>query len=530
MTTPSIPTAAFVHHFTQYWTRPSEQGGLGNHASLELQRVWQRLGHTFNQHIADAVVGEDTKFRVCNPATGSGKTTGLAFYCSMLAQQHPTVGALLIVRLISQADGLARSINELAQRAGVDRAVAIAKHGNNDVSPEVVAQHQVLVITHAKFTNLMDKAGAEEQAKSMEWMHGRRLLRVVDESLALVSEAKMTLDDIKLVDAIPEQVLRSHPSAAHCIESFRRRLKVFSAAATQDPKKEAMVWSGMDKYDWDLTDQRTRFVIEEQLDDLAELRKAVRTLDLSAHWTGHSNAEFNKTVADKVVDILTAIETSVMNYYWYSLENQKDTLHTSRLVLPECVRGAVVLDATADQQLVWRLWEERAEMVAMPTSPRRYGNATLHVTREDGLGKRALAGDKRQRGKVDADRVSKLYASIAKQGTDRRVLVVTKMDVEEHFKSTPHPFKELDVTHYGEVDGRNDWSHFDTVLIYGLNYLPSSHAANVVFAVLGAQPDEWFRNPEMRTYGDYSDIRRAIEQGELAGDLLQAINRICTRR
>ena len=64
----------------------------------------------------------------------------------------------------------------------------------------------------------------------------------------------------------------------------------------------------------------------------------------------------------------------------------------------------------------------------------------------------------------------------------------------------------------------------------GLPYLPGTWPINVFMAMKGKQTTEWLQNPEKRAWGKYPDIKKALELGKMSSDVVQAINRIRSRK
>ena len=107
-----IEPSRFAAQMAEHWAHR-----LTNVSSPALLLTWRKIAEAFNASIEDAAeplpFGADPKWRVLNPATGTGKTQGLALYASMLpTEDHP--GVLVVVRLKAQADDLATTINDLA--------------------------------------------------------------------------------------------------------------------------------------------------------------------------------------------------------------------------------------------------------------------------------------------------------------------------------------------------------------------------------------------------------------------------------
>ena len=88
-------------------------------------------------------------------------------------------------------------------------------------------------------------------------------------------------------------------------------------------------------------------------------------------------------------------------------------------------------------------------------------------------------------------------------------------------------FASFNVAHWGAIDGRNDWSDYDTAVIFGLPYLHRVWSTNLFFAFQGHQDDYWF---ECSDWNEHDDVHQVMEQRQLSVSIIQAINRICCRR
>jgi hypothetical protein len=90
-----------------------------------------------------------------------------------------------------------------------------------------------------------------------------------------------------------------------------------------------------------------------------------------------------------------------------------------------------------------------------------------------------------------------------------------------------HSFARFDVGHWGAIDGRNDWSDYDTAVIFGLPYRDRVWSTNLFFALRGYQDDYWFEYPD---WNEHDDVHQVMEQRQLSVSIIQAINRIRCRR
>ena len=114
-------------------------------------------------------------------------------------------------------------------------------------------------------------------------------------------------------------------------------------------------------------------------------------------------------------------------------------------------------------------------------------------------------------------------------GDDRQVFIVSHKGAEASLQGYDTGFKCM-LGHWGAIDGSNKFRNCDTVVIYGLPYLPDYWTANVFMALQEPQETDWLRDPSKRQYGDHEDIRQALKNGQISTSIIQAINRIRSRK
>jgi hypothetical protein len=265
-------------------------------------------------------------------------------------------------------------------------------------------------------------------------------------------------------------------------------------------------------------------VSEGKMPDFTALRSALRTEGKFDHVNLHANNPEARARMAKVHDIrLRAVNNIFKSWIYYHPYVQKEgrhTLNTARLLIPDNVKGAVVLDATAS---VNPLYTEKvftkAELKPAPKGTRSYRNVTLYVSRGHKTGKKYMTNNTKE---VCESLITELTRYI---GEDRKVFVVTHKDVRPTLETYETPFL-MDVGHYGKVNGSNHWQECDTAVIFGLPHLPDTWSPNVFMAHQGERCSEWLSNPEFNG----KDIRKALKHGQMVVDVVQAINRIRCRR
>jgi hypothetical protein len=501
-----------IHRFTSAMARHWEQD-FGNVSSPALCAVWSQMADVFNAQIESHGTGQEDRWQVIQAPTGTGKTQGLAVYCSLLPEvEHP--GVLVVTRLKVQADEIAATINKLT-----GRDEALAYHGDNRVPVETFKQYPVLIITHRAYEIGLDAVNrGQENVSNCSAYHawsleGRKLV-IIDEALDIVEEARVDLDRVKMVRAvIPESIAERYPdqmSALAFVEDLLRQMAAV-AKARNEKEYERVLWRGGMKLPAEA--------------DMTPLRRELRNIRLDRTLLLKDPDQHKRMVAS-FDTILRDVQTTLDNWNWYAKKLSDHTINTARLIVPDSIKGAVVLDATASSDVVYQLFE-KAEVMPLPAAKARtYRNATVHVSTGHAVGKGYLV-------KHAHEEASKLVENLrASLSPYRKVFVVTHQGVEPILVKYRHVsgFAAFDVGHYGALEGRNDWRDFDTVVLFGLPFRDRPWSANTYMALRGLQTTEWLNADGNRPFQTYEDVRRALEVGKLVVAVVQAVNRIRCRR
>lgn len=501
-----ISPSDFVQYMRNHW-----ETRLGNVSSGKLDAIWSQIAEAFNDAIrdADAIHGDDRKWRILQPPTGTGKTQGLAVFCAMLAASAPDTGVLIAVRIKDQADQLASLINELSAPGGNAR-VAVAKHTGSPTTNEEASQVQILVITHKAFTMALEQADVctDRWSNLANWKHGARKLTVVDEALDVAEHIKLVAGELQQVlGVIPRSILKSHEEEL----AFLKKVKDAVERASDTSPKAKILWRCADEFG----SRPSLASLREALKKVRWDTEVLRRLDESAHreWKA------------KVDQVLTSAESVAGHWAYFSRIGKEETANTARLIVPRGVTAPVVMDATASQNLVWELFEDAREPYAVPSHARNYQNVTLHVARASGLGKTILQG-------LGADVWYRVASAIAEKMEPGRRLLVCSHKATGAARKSRHFGEGVQVshTHYGEIDGRNDWAGFDAALLIGLPYRGNVWASSTFCALQRLPEGEWFGSTQEQSWGTYDNIQSELETRQLVVSLVQAMNRIRCRR
>lgn len=503
-----VPPQAFAARMEQHWVKT-----LTLSSSPALLQQWVVTATTFLQAITDTVEKSEALWRVLQPPTGSGKTQGAVMYAAMQAELnavsgHKPVGILIVTRLIAEANKIAEEINSQARREA-----AVAHHSATPATPEAINSADVLVVTHQAYVNAAESLSNHRPDRwelFTRWRGGRRLLTIIDEALdSIVEHYKITADTLSMVIGyIPLDIRLEHLEEVHALEVLLDLLKACAEAPTVDQHRSQLVW------DYATTQPPERI-------NLNPLWEAMKPLQYDLLIDGEENSERRLKIAKRVKEVLQEAQILTDQWAYYTQRGAEHSINSSALLVPPWLPGPVVLDATASSNLLWDLLEDKACIIPTPHNVRDYANVKLHVARATGLGKHAMI-------RRAASRVPRVLTALEREiGSERDVLMVMHKAVQHVPETFEHHFINLQIGHWGAIDGRNDWADCDTAVILGIPYRDHIWSTNTFCALQGPQDDEWMQEP---SWGEHKDVLRLMEQKQLSLSIIQAINRIRCRR
>ena len=517
-----VPESEYLSAIEGHWT-----GKLGNISSEALRLTWKQICIVLNAKIASwDDPKEKSRWPVLQPSTGTGKTQGLIVYSALLStlspESHP--GVLIVCRRKVDADGIAQQVNVLSRSYNSTLPqrppTAISYHsGNNEkASLETLSEFPVLVVCHRAYEIALEHSGLESSSLG-KWPHyfrfrdGQRKLTVIDEALDLTDEYRLCLDDVRQLEGlIPQAVMDMFPPELCAIATMREILQKMQELAEGKSTAESIL----------LSRNVYREVFGDQPGyDFWGLRKALRANRFDKDF-GTRNTVIDDVLWRRAEKTLLSIEAIFKSWVYYVKDRGVHTLNTSKLLLPENARGAVIMDATASCNTIYDLFKD-AEIIQPPPGARNYSNVTLHVSDGHRVGKSFMEENQ-------VELCDKLMSELDGTLTGNMAFIVTHKDLASRLvQYNPGNFKHM-VGHWGALDGSNDWKDCDTAVIFGLPYRPDSFPANVFMAFEGVQDNDWLRSAEKREYGKHSDVRQAIANNQIITDVVQAINRIRCRK
>lgn len=499
----------FVDTMTARW-----EGPLENTSSENLQYIWAQIASTFNNQL---IKPRSEQWQILQPPTGTGKTQCIVVYCALLSklpsspnanivqgkvivgESHP--GVLVVTRRIDDAGMLAEQINSAS-----GKVTAKAHNSGCRLSDQEIVSTPVLIITHCEYQKTLKALSNDSQRRPIyDWQLGDRGLVVVDEALDLVEHAQVSVENVKkAVLLIPDHMRYEHLAAINYLEELIEWLREISSKdAREQMLPSENILSRQPNFD--------------------DLLSAIKHYRLDRSLLKKNDSTDNKHLHETIKGTLESIGFMADQWRWFKQQGNQGTLNTARLILPANTRGAVVMDATASIDLVYKLFKDKAYVIPTPQGARRYENVTMHVSWDHKVGKHYL------REQAISETQKLMNELKLKLPSNKNVLVCCHKAVKSHLLQYDE-FSKYSVCHWGAIDGRNDWQDYDTVVIFGLPYMPRAWSANTFMAFTGPQSDEWLNSKTARPFGPVSDIREELDIGAISTSVTQAINRVQCRR
>jgi hypothetical protein len=523
----------------------------------ELNRTVQR-GETwarqraFREFLPDSEA-TPPQWTVLTPETGTGKTKGMCVYCSLLPK---TVGATIVVELIESAKEVAKCINELAQE---DRAIAIYRDMQPQVSAEQAAKFQVLVMTHSAFTRSLeaqalterhgashDKSRRLERWHTLESWNGHlRQLTVVDECFPVFGFADLGSREVGfLLNDLPANSWNDYPEVKRSLgflqDLFAQADELHRSHTDNGLELHPHVfWCRQPGEDWSKGNSELRSSVEAFARlDVGKVAASVRFDQTLVGSLKSGDPQDTATRSrNRIGRWLRSAQALLQRFILLSPANQKRQLEalfsTSWSLMPDNAPPLVILDATGWTNPTYRLLPTRIVVAQRPAQARRYNNVTLHVARvEHGLGKTAS--------NRHVENFAPSWFASLRAACKVPVLCVCHKDSKPTLaKYVPTewvaPLGPLDrpdqcLVHWGSFAGSNKHRDFAAVAFYSLLY-PRRRNIELSFnASQGVQPIGWFADGSARKFQDWPDVVKASELRHLVVELVQAINRTRSRQ
>jgi hypothetical protein len=507
-----VPPETFVTRLSDQWTT-----AYHNVPSAPLRQLWTIMANTYRDAILDTAAGVAAPWRVLWPPTGSGKTLGAKLYAVLQAEQNEAagdlrkpVGVLIVTRLIAQADEMVNAINTLA-----GRRVAVADHSAHRATHEQLHKSDVLVVTHQAYVNATQSILNARNGKwslVTNWKGGRRLLTIIDEALCnIIGESQVEVDRLsQVIGYIPHELRLARPREVEALEDLNVALGHHAGVSEGFGGGACMAWDP-----WHQGGSMAPI-------DLGALRADMLKLPYDDYVEKADESE-RKRIALLVDKTLAAAEAVLCQHAYFALRGRQPTLNSSAMLIPLDAPGPVVLDATAREDFIYKLMEDRAQIIQTPSGVRDYSSVTLRVAwTRSGTGKSAMV----EKAKT---RFPRLIEDLTQRLTPERSVFFCVHKAVEHElpEAADLPFANVAKAHWGAVDGSNEYADCDTAVIFGLPFRDAlTWPTNVFFALKGVYGDDWLDNP---TWKGEVNLREQMVRRQLSASVIQAINRIRCR-
>ena len=504
-----IDESRFISRMTRRWKKD-----YGNQTTTELANAWKIILSAFN----DQLEGKQGLL-TCDAVCGTGKTTSLQEACGLLAGDNPSVGGLIVVRLISQANEVAEGINKASKRE-----VAIPLHSGvgGQHSEETINNSQFVVITHARYLASVSPSGGRMSFR--QWVHGERKLRVCDESLDLVE--RHTLTQRELQDLYSR--LSDHKRFfSHLEDQFEIEYDFLRKVARKVGKGQQVMGFREGLFDEILNTQSEPIYLSSFLSTLIESPreewyqcKTAKGIDPDAYF---------QQWKEETISYIQTFDR-IVRYRRCFLDQfaGESRLSIGTFLLPESFDSLVVLDATSNVDAMYKYFKNtEVTRYEVPRNVRNFKNARLHFRPDaSGLGKnetkKTMAKRIPQVLRWANERFSKedkvLFAG-HKVLVDAMKAVLTSKDYEfvskKFMVDGTVEFQNIDFAHYGIIDGQNKWRDYDNLVILSIPYLPTYYSPTAMMALRG---DDQFL-----------EDREDIASSNIAVKIIQLICRIVVR-
>ena len=523
----------FVQRMESHWINE-----LNNVPNKALKDSWHQIAETFEYHIHNHDYPEKAKkWTVLSPPTGAGKSESIVVYGAMLSSRakddHPAM--LVVTRLIDDCNMMAERINKFGER---DTAIAYHSDVSNKINLNELRNWPVVVITHRAYEMALDFLGHEgrieqtwpyfheydrnghlPQGSTKEYPDqnpfvSRRRLVVIDECLDIVDHYAVSLEGLRqTLGEIPKSIRDKYEPDIMAIEDLIELFEEIDRRTKGEQPNERMLL----QKPLEVKNKNGEIISHPDLSKLIEALRIIR-FDRQIGKDDLLECERLRRRHESRLKSLHYLFRSWASYSKHSIDHQ---FNTARLLVPEGIKGCVVMDATASTNVVYELHSD-SYRIKPPAGSRNYSNVTLHVSRGHRVGKTYM-------NKESKTLSNQLIYDLNNRLKDRNVLIVTHKKVEPLLKRFDTTFI-LTTGHWGKIDGSNQWQHCDTVVIFGIPYLPKTWTSNIFMALQGAQDTEWLQDGNARTFGKHADIRQALELGMISTSIIQAINRVRCRK
>ena len=455
-------------------------------------------GATYNECLYRNINGCSPKRHTLPAPTGSAKSVSAKLYLSEIASMG--YSGILVVGKVKNAIEAVQEINEIAKANIAACTYAISRthpYCEQRVSTDLLKHYPIIVITHNMF--LAKSSSTDNLGCFTQFDTKHRACVIIDEHIDFKRTVSISVEDIRdsigLGKNIPGWGNVDNTLKMICESEIHSDLDTASHPDIPDIMREAIGQL-----------QRKKGFVGLKKDQKHEDRAA-------------ADRDYLIRVLDKIHFIFSHKNIVVRQgkHFYYSASED----------LTNKFGSVVILDATAKSSLIYKAHmynRDDIRMYEMPRSIRNYQHATLHICHNkhysQSNGKLVQHAKTHKTIHQIIDHYLKLLYTLVADGN--KILVVTFLEIVDIFQSRCKD-ENIVFIHYGEHEGRNDFSDFSKAVAIG-----------------------WFRKSKRKYIEDIDAIHddildyeplagtinqdtKAMISGGLAADLVQFFNRTRSR-
>lgn len=492
----------------QEFSKEIWEGKLGLHTSYRYEQIWSGVFSTYDQCRHLNKQGESAQRLIVAMATGMGKTQTAIYYAAKLDKE---VGMLIVTPFISEANSLAKQINDLSEE---NRAIAHHSESGTYRRTDKLKHYQVVVVTHNMFINAVDSHTSSKQLINDLYAYGdnkKRSVVVIDEAINTIKSDRLSYEAVHELLTSLEGHLKHKDLDIDLKQDIKKEVLLLERLSEIFKEADALL-GGKSKVRCLMSDLMGSINIEDyQLPITTQLVNQKRLSKVSDTSTRYS---------DTINDISSLLGAS---WSYYAKKNQAhgsvNSFHTARSAIPEGM-SVVVLDATSNVDHYYKIYPNVVMVDLLPKNVRSYKNVDLYVAKDQNTGQDSLCG------KNIKDVASNILDHIPFEFIESKLLIFTFNKLEEELKKAlnQEEFSDrVDIDHFGNLNGKNNYKEHTMLYIFGTFFKPDSVFTDIQALSTRGNVD-CFKNTD-----EVIEERKLLKSSSISSELIQAINRISCR-
>lgn len=530
------------------WTKQYKNSPVVGNA---LQYNWNQIGQVFNNKINH----QDERLVVIPAQTGTGKTLFTKTYLAHLLA-YTDEPALMVVREKVTAQETANDINEWAGRLVANHRGAAAASYSGDITFkgqkyegkkiwDGVQNNQILIVTHAQLCLAAEEKWREVGTSSRldkiyKSISGDRNLVIIDEEIELTSAYALSIEDLEFFEFHMSLLKNSRKYSSKYSKLFTDEYFVEQRQLLKQLKR-IVGFLEKSKHDPDfLKKYREETKNKSYISNTWRFAKEIKDIYWDQIYWGKNQVSQRILTQERLSNTLAAADAFTRTWsYWE--EDDYQAKMSDLMVSTGISSGAIILDATSTINSSYTLLKEESGLIDCDIAPvksiKNYSNGSIFINLIGKSGKGMDETHSNHGIPTESDitnRNTKILNQLKKWVKDgeakaMKLLVVTHKDYAEKLRSKieiqrlDQQFSEIAVTHWGVIDGKNEFRDFNSIFVTSLPFLPDSSLTETIMTMLGF---DGLRYSEERI----NELKQQLWITSAVSRLIQAINRIGFRK